>query len=252
MTTNLQSRKKNFRRLINSLCPQLHSKQGQSWVLKLTSFPLASTLVLCYGLQVVPGIYVLMSIVFMGLPYFAVRLFLFSRQDWNAVLGWPQTQHPLVMAQSAGLIDRCRHTKLSQDSCPNSDNNRVFRMTNVHKTKGTESRALQSPRVLPCQHLPFRQGNIPHQTGSFLPFCLCTFYFQYWSKTHITYPKPFQNVQLIGIQGVHPAAKPPSSLSVVQLEALLSHFGRYLSTRPDSFLVPTWVSISSPHSHKHS
>lgn len=194
-----------------------------------------------------------MSIVFMGLSYFALRLFLFPKQNWNVALGWPQTQHPLVLAQSAGVTDRCHCTQLSQDSCPNSDNSRVFRMTNVHKTKGIESPARQSPRVLPCRHLPFRQRNIPHQTGSFLsPFLPLHIFFQYWSKTHITYPKPFQNVQLIGIQSIHPAAKPSSSLSVVKLEARAFSFGKIFIYQTGQFLGANvgdhFISTLSQHS----
>lgn len=192
-----------------------------------------------------------MSIVFMGLSYFASHLFLFPKQNWNVALGWPQTQHPLVLAQSDGVTDRCHCTQLSQDSCPNSDNNRVFRVTNVHKTKGIESWALQSPRVLPCQHLPCRQRNIPHQTGSFLsPFLpLHIFFFNIEVKPTSHIQSHFKMYNSLAFKAFTLLQSHHHLYQLSNSKHVLSHLGRYLSTKPDSFLVPTWVSISSPHSH---
>lgn len=147
-----------------------------------------------------------MNIVFRALSYFALLLFLFSRQCWNMVLG------------------RCCHTQLPQDSCPNSDNNIVFRMTR-HELS-LEHFHLQgsfSVSIFPSD----REASHTRQEPFFLLLCLCTFIFQYWRKTHITYPKPFQKVQFIGIQNIRPAAK-PSSLSIDKLKAHAFPFRKIL------------------------
>lgn len=75
---------------------------------------------------------------------------------------------------------------LSQGSCPNSDNNIGFRMTNIHKTKRTE--------ILEYFDLqwsfPFHQTGKHPSTDRILSFFLhlCSFFFQYGGKIHTSKP----------------------------------------------------------------